>query len=229
MREAEGAVDQTAVSRVIIADDQLLVRDAFSRVIGSQPDFDVVATAEDGREAVELSAQLRPELIVMDVRMPRLDGISATAEIVAASAHPPRVLVVTTFNLDSYVFEALRAGASGFLLKDSSPEVVITALRTVARGDALIDPAATRALIGAFGARIRPAVVDDPLLRTLTARERETLALLAEGLSNAEIAAAMTVSTETAKTYVSRVLTKLGLRDRVQAVVFAHRAGISGR
>ena len=215
--------------RVLIADDQLLVRDAFSRVIGSQADFDVVGVAEDGREAVELAAHLHPALVVMDVRMPRLDGIAATAEILAASAQPPQVLVVTTFNLDSYVYEALRAGASGFLLKDARPEALLDALRTIAQGDALIDPAATRALIGAFGDRIRPPFVDDGPLRTLTARESEALALLAEGLSNAEIAEAMTVGSETAKTYVSRVLVKLGLRDRVQAVVFAHRAGITGR
>lgn len=215
--------------RVIIADDQLLVRDAFARVIGSQPDFDVVGAAADGREAVELAEQLQPDLMVMDVRMPRLDGIAATAEILAASSQPPRILVVTTFNLDSYVYDALRAGASGFLLKDASPEVFLDALRTVAKGDALIDPAATRALIGAFGDRIRPAVTDNGLLDTLTAREHEALVLLAEGLSNAEIAEAMTVGSETAKTYVSRVLLKLGLRDRVQAVVFAHRVGIAGR
>lgn len=215
--------------RVIIADDQLLVRDAFARVIGSQPDFDVVGAAADGREAVELAEQLQPDLMVMDVRMPRLDGIAATAEILAASSRPPRILVVTTFNLDSYVYDALRAGASGFLLKDASPEAFLDALRTVAKGDALIDPAATRALIGAFGDRIRPAVTDNGLLDTLTAREHEALVLLAEGLSNAEIAEAMTVGSETAKTYVSRVLLKLGLRDRVQAVVFAHRVGIAGR
>lgn len=215
--------------RVIIADDQLLVRDAFARVIGSQPDFDVVGAAADGREAVELAEQLQPDLMVMDVRMPRLDGIAATAEILAASSQPPRILVVTTFNLDSYVYDALRAGASGFLLKDASPEAFLDALRTVAKGDALIDPAATRALIGAFGDRIRPAVTDNGLLDTLTVREYEALVLLAEGLSNAEIAEAMTVGSETAKTYVSRVLLKLGLRDRVQAVVFAHRVGIAGR
>lgn len=215
--------------RVIIADDQPPVRDAFARVIGSQPDFEVAAVAQDGREAVELTARLLPDLVVMDVRMPRLDGIRATAEIVASAAEPPRVLVVTTFNLDSYVYDALKAGASGFLLKDSRPEALLDALRTVARGDALIDPAATRALIGRFGDRIRPAFTDRGPLQTLTAREQETLALLAEGLSNAEIAEAMTVGAETAKTYVSRVLLKLGLRDRVQAVVFAHRAGITGR
>ncbi|MGB3374872.1 MAG: response regulator transcription factor [Microbacterium sp.] len=215
--------------RVIIADDQLAVRDAFARVIHSQPDFEVVAVAENGREAVELAARLRPDLMVMDVRMPQLDGIAATAEIIASSAEPPRVLVVTTFNLDSSVYDALKAGASGFLLKDARPEVLLEALRTVARGDALIDPAATRALIGRFGDRIRPAFTDDRPLRTLTPREHEALALLAEGLSNAEIAEAMTVGTETAKTYVSRVLLKLGLRDRVQAVVFAHRTGITGR
>lgn len=216
-------------SRVIIADDQALVRDAFSRVIGSQPDFDVIGVAEDGREAVELAVREAPDLMVMDVRMPRLDSIAATAEILASSERPPHVLVVTTFNLDSYVYEALKSGASGFLLKDAPPEALLDALRTVARGDALIDPAATRALIGRFGERIRPAFTDDGRLRTLTAREQETLAHLAEGLSNAEIAQAMTIGGETAKTYVSRVLLKLGLRDRVQAVVFAHRAGITGR
>lgn len=214
---------------MIIADDQLPVRDAFARVVGSQPDFEVVGVAEDGREAVELTARLLPDLVVMDVRMPRLDGIRATAEIVASATEPPRVLVVTTFNLDSYVYDALKAGASGFLLKDSRPEALLDALRTVARGDAIIDPAATRALIGRFGDRIRPAFIDRGPLQMLTAREQETLALLAEGLSNAEIAEAMTVGAETAKTYVSRVLLKLGLRDRVQAVVFAHRAGITGR
>ncbi|MGP6169594.1 response regulator [Microbacterium sp. A196] len=218
---------QTA-QRVIIADDQALVRDGFARVIGSQPDFEVVGTAEDGSAAVELAALVQPDLVVMDVRMPRLDGIAATAEIIAASERPPRVLVVTTFNLDSYVYDALRAGASGFLLKDTRPEALLHALRTIARGDALIDPAATRALIGAFGDRIRPAFADDGALETLTGRELEALTLLAEGMSNAEIAEAMTVGAETAKTYVSRVLLKLGLRDRVQAVVFAHRVGIAG-
>ncbi|WP_300267796.1 response regulator transcription factor [Microbacterium sp.] len=215
--------------RVIVADDQALVREGFARVIGSQPDFEVVGIAVDGRDAVEQSARLFPDLVVMDVRMPRLDGISATAEILRASEQPPQVLVVTTFNLDSYVYDALRAGASGFLLKDAQPEALLQALRTVAKGDALIDPAATRALIGAFGDRIRPAFTDDGMLSALTAREYEALTLLAEGLSNAEIAESMTVGSETAKTYVSRVLLKLGLRDRVQAVVFAHRAGIAGR
>jgi DNA-binding NarL/FixJ family response regulator len=225
-------VDQVSAQaplRVLIADDQALVRDGFARVIGSQPEFEVVGIAEDGRAAVELAARVHPDLVVMDVRMPRLDGIAATAEIIAGSDRPARVLVVTTFNLDSYVYEALRAGASGFLLKDARPEGLLDALRTIARGDALIDPAATRALIGAFGDRIRPAFDDDGALEMLTARELETLTLLAEGMSNAEIAEAMTVGAETAKTYVSRVLVKLGLRDRVQAVVFAHRVGIAGR
>lgn len=217
------------VLRVIIADDQLPVRQAFARVIDSQSDFDVVGVAEDGIEAVESAARLRPDLMLMDVRMPRLDGIAATARIITSNEDPPRVLVVTTFNLDSYVYDALKAGASGFLLKDARPETLLDALRTVARGDALIDPAATRALIGRFGERIRPAFTQSRPLDTLTPREHETLALLAEGLSNAEIAEAMTVGAETAKTYVSRVLLKLGLRDRVQAVVFAHRAGITGR
>ena len=217
------------VLRVIIADDQLPVRQAFTRVIDSQSDFDVVGVAEDGIEAVESAARLRPDLMLMDVRMPRLDGIAATARIITSNEDPPRVLVVTTFNLDSYVYDALKAGASGFLLKDARPETLLDALRTVARGDALIDPAATRALIGRFGERIRPAFTQSRPLDTLTPREHETLALLAEGLSNAEIAEAMTVGAETAKTYVSRVLLKLGLRDRVQAVVFAHRAGITGR
>jgi DNA-binding NarL/FixJ family response regulator len=217
------------VLRVIIADDQLPVRQAFARVIDSQSDFDVVGVAEDGIEAVESAARLRPDLMLMDVRMPRLDGIAATARIITSNEDPPRVLVVTTFNLDSYVYDALKAGASGFLLKDARPETLLDGLRTVARGDALIDPAATRALIGRFGERIRPAFTQSRPLDTLTPREHETLALLAEGLSNAEIAEAMTVGAETAKTYVSRVLLKLGLRDRVQAVVFAHRAGITGR
>ena len=218
----------TAPLRVVVADDQPLVRQAFSRVISSQADFDVVGVSADGREAVETAIDLEPDLIVMDVRMPRLDGIAATREILAAAKpeRVPRILVVTTFNLDEYVYDALRAGASGFLLKDASPASLLSALRTLAAGDALIDPAATRSLIGAFGGRIRPPLLDAAPLRSLSARELETLRFLAEGRSNTEIADAMFVSRETAKSYVSRVLLKLGLRDRVQAVVFAHRTGL---
>jgi DNA-binding NarL/FixJ family response regulator len=225
------AVDLVRVThplRVLIVDDQPLVTEAYARVISSQDDLEVAGVAADGLEAVRSAERLRPDLIVMDVRMPGLDGIAATSEILASSHpdHVPRILVVTTFNLDEYVYEALRAGASGFLLKDAKPETLLDSLRTIAAGDALIDPAATRALIGAFGERIRPPLLDSAPLRALTVRELEALRLLADGRSNSEIAEAMFVSRETAKTYVSRVLSKLGLRDRVQAVVFAHRAGL---
>jgi DNA-binding NarL/FixJ family response regulator len=169
----------------------------------------------------------------MDIRMPVLDGIAATREILGAGsgsvdrARPPRILIVTTFTLDEYVFDALRAGASGFLLKDSTPDQLVDAIRTVARGDALVDPAVTRTLIGAYANRLRPRTETADAAQTLTPRERDVLRLLAQGMSNAEIAHALVVTRETAKTYVSRILLKLGVRDRVQAVVFAYRSGIA--
>jgi DNA-binding NarL/FixJ family response regulator len=217
----------TGPTTVVVADDQPLIREGLARVLNSQPDLEVVGQAVDGIQAVELVAERAPDVAILDVRMPGLDGIEATRRILAdAGEHASRILVITTFNLDAYVYEALRAGASGFLLKDAGAVKLLDAVRTVARGEALIDPAATRALIGEFGARIRPPLADRRAAAALTSRERDVLALLAKGSSNAEIAEALVVTRETVKTYVSRLLVKLGLRDRVQAVVFAYRAGL---
>lgn len=217
--------------RILVCDDQFLVRTGYAAHFAAQPDFEVVGEAGDGQAAVESAVRLRPDVVVMDVRMPVLDGIAATRRLAGPGAPAPlKVLVVTTFNLDEYVYEALRAGASGFLLKDCLPAELVDGVRTVAAGDALLDPAVTRRLIGRFAARVRP---DDPArpgadhpLAALARREREVLTLIATGLSNAEIAAALVISPETVKTYVSRILAKLQLRDRVQAVVFAYRVGL---
>jgi DNA-binding NarL/FixJ family response regulator len=217
--------------RIAIIDDQLLVRDGFARVVRAQHDMELVGIGATGRDAVSIARTQAPDVMVMDIRMPILDGIAATREILGAgfgsATRPPRILIVTTFNLDEYVFDALRAGASGFLLKDATPASLVDAIRTVARGDALVDPAVTRSLIGAYAARLRPRTESADSAVTLTPREREVLRLLAQGMSNAEIAAALVVTRETAKTYVSRVLLKLGVRDRVQAVVYAYRSGIA--
>ena len=214
-------------TRVVIADDQPLIREGVARVLSAQHDLEVAGVATDGIEAVELVAEATPDVALLDIRMPRLDGIEATRRILSGEHDAtPRILIMTTFNLDAYVYEALRAGASGFLLKDARPAKLLDAVRTVARGEALIDPGATRALIGEFGRRIRPPLADQRAAATLTAREREVLKLLADGRSNAEIADALVVTRETVKTYVSRLLLKLGLRDRVQAVVYAYRAGL---
>jgi DNA-binding NarL/FixJ family response regulator len=215
----------TDLIRVAIIDDQAAVREAFARVLGSRTDMAVVATGMNGEEAVAIAERDRPDVIVMDVRMPTLDGIAASRAI-TASGGDVRILVVTTFNLDAYVYEALQAGASGFLLKDSTPQQLVEAVRTVGRGEAIVDPAVTRALIGTHAERIRPKSERAADVQLLTAREREVLRLLASGMSNAEIADALVVTRETVKTYVSRLLAKLGLRDRVQAVVFAYRAGL---
>jgi len=212
--------------RVLVCDDQSLIRTGFATIIDAQPDMEVVGECGDGRTAVELAQRLRPDVVVMDVRMPVLDGIGATRLLAGAGvAQPVKVLVVTTFNLDEYVYEALRAGASGFLLKDAPTDQLLHGLRTVASGSALLAPEVTRQLVGTYAARIRPAeaAAGDPVL---TARELEVLRLVAEGLSNKEIAAALVISPETVKTYVSRILTKLDLRDRVQAVVYAYRRGL---
>ncbi|HWD61054.1 MAG TPA: response regulator transcription factor [Humibacter sp.] len=212
--------------RLVIVDDQQTVRDSYVRVARTRNDLEVVGTGASGHDAVRLAAAVDPDVIVMDIRMPGLDGISATRAIVEIG-NQARILVMTTFNLDEYVFEALKAGASGFLLKDASPEQFLDAIAAVARGDALIDPVVTRALIGARADRIRrrdPAVT---AIEALTPREREVLRLLAAGMSNSEIAAELVVTRETVKTYVSRLLAKLGMRDRVQAVVFAYRTGIA--
>ncbi|MEU4645815.1 response regulator transcription factor [Micromonospora sp. NPDC023814] len=215
----------TAPIRVLVCDDQELIRTGFTTIIGAQPDMEIVGECGDGRAAVDLAARLRPDVVVMDVRMPVLDGIEATRLLAGAGVpEPVKVLVVTTFNLDEYVYEALRAGASGFLLKDAPPAQLLHGIRTVATGAALLAPEVTRHLVGRYAARIRPA--EDAPDGALTPREMEVLRLIAEGLSNSEIAAALVISQETVKTYVSRILTKLDLRDRVQAVVYAYRRGL---
>ncbi|PYG02283.1 two component transcriptional regulator, LuxR family [Georgenia satyanarayanai] len=215
--------------RVVVCDDQELVRTGFATIIGAQPDLQVVGEAADGLSAVHVVARERPDVVVMDIRMPQLDGIEATRRIAGPDVSgPAKVLIVTTFNLDALVFDALRAGASGFLLKDARPAELLHAIRVVAAGESLLSPAITRGLIGRFAERVRPAESDTGALDTLTAREREVLALVAEGLSNAEIARALVISHETVKTYVSRILMKLDLRDRVQAVVLVHRLGLAG-
>ncbi|GHF54654.1 DNA-binding NarL/FixJ family response regulator [Amycolatopsis bartoniae] len=216
----------TAPVRVLVCDDQALIRTGFTTIIDAQPDLEVAGECGDGRTAVELARRLRPDVVVMDVRMPVVDGIEATRLLAGAGvAEPVKVLVVTTFNLDEYVYEALRAGASGFLVKDAPPGQLLHGIRTVATGAALLAPEVTRQLVGRYAARIRPApsTAGETML---TPREREVLHLIADGLSNSEIAATMVLSHETVKTYVSRILAKLDLRDRVQAVVYAYRHGL---
>ncbi|MFI7157620.1 response regulator [Micromonospora chalcea] len=216
----------TTPIRVLVCDDQALIRTGFTTIIDAQPDMEAVGECGDGRAAVDLAGRLRPDVVVMDVRMPVLDGIKATRLLAGAGiAQPVKVLVVTTFNLDEYVYEALRAGASGFLLKDAPPAQLLHGIRTVASGAALLAPEVTRQLVGRYAARIRPAE-GAPADVGLTPRELEVLRLIAEGLSNGEIAARLVISQETVKTYVSRILTKLDLRDRVQAVVYAYRTGL---
>ncbi|HEX3790654.1 MAG TPA: response regulator transcription factor [Pseudonocardiaceae bacterium] len=215
--------------RVLICDDQELVRTGYVTVFDAQPDMEVVGEAADGPAAVDAATRLTPDVVVMDIHMPLLDGIEATRRIAGPHvAEPPKVLVVTTFNVDKYVYEALRAGASGFLLKDAPLVELVNGVRTVARGESLLSPAVTRTLIGRFADRVRPAAAQpgaDPL-DVLAPREREVLGLIARGMSNADIAEEMVISFETVKTYVSRILSKLDLRDRVQAVVFAYRTGL---
>ncbi|WP_432183920.1 response regulator [Streptomyces tendae] len=216
----------SAPVRVVICDDQALIRTGLTTIVDAQPDLEVVGECGDGQAGVDLARELHPDVVVMDIRMPVLDGLEATRLLAGAGVeHPVKVLVVTTFNLDEYVYEALRAGASGFLLKDAPPDRLLHGIRTVAMGAALLDPDVTRRLVGRYAARIRPAegtAQDIPL----TPREMEVLRLIADGLSNSEIAAALVISPETVKTFVSRILTKLDLRDRVQAVVFAYRHGL---
>ncbi|MCA1007043.1 response regulator transcription factor [Rhodococcus hoagii] len=211
--------------RVIIADDQAMVRDGFSVLLGATPDIEVIATAGNGAEAVALTSELGPDVVLMDIRMPFLDGIEATRRIVAAGGPAPHVLVLTTFDLDEYVYQALRAGASGFLLKEASAADLADAVRTVARGDALLSPDLTRRLITEF-CRLEPRDTADDSARvhTLTARESEVLVLIASGLSNSEIASKLFVSDETVKTHVGRILGKLQLRDRTQAAIYAYES-----
>jgi RNA polymerase sigma factor (sigma-70 family) len=211
--------------RVVIADDQALVRAGFRKLLDVDPEIEVVAEAGDGLEAVETVQRLRPDVCLMDIRMPGLDGLEATRRL-ARSDSATRVLILTTFGLNEYVYEALQAGASGFLLKDSPAEDLLAGVRVVARGDALLDPAVTRSVIEGYARR--PARRDDLVqkLEQLTARELEVLELLARGLSNAEIARELVVSDGTVKTHVARVLQKLDLRDRVQAVIFSYESGL---
>jgi DNA-binding NarL/FixJ family response regulator len=212
--------------RVLLADDQPLLRTGFRMVLGAQPDLDVVGEAGDGAEAVSLARRLLPDVVLMDVRMPRMDGVAATRAIVEARL-PVRVLVLTTFDLDEYVVGALRAGASGFLAKDVPADDLVTAIRTVAAGEAVVGPRILKRLLDRFAAALPdPRETVRPALATLTEREREVLVQVARGLSNAEIARKLSVSETTIKTHVGHVLTKLGLRDRVQAVVLAYESGL---
>ncbi len=208
---------------VLIADDQALVRTGFRRLLDGEADLHVVAEAGDGTSAVAAACRHRPDVALLDIRMPVMDGIEATRRIVAAT--PTRVVILTTFDLDEYVYDGLRAGASGFLLKDAPPDQLIAALHAAAAGDALIAPSITRRLIDEFARRPRPGDAD-AAVATLTARERDVLRRLARGLSNAEIAGAMYLGEATIKTHVGNVFTKLGLRDRVQAVVYAYEHGL---
>jgi len=211
------------VIRVLLADDQALVRAGFRMILKAEPGIDVVGEAGDGAEAVSRVQELAPDVVLMDVRMPEMDGIEATRRIVGGEG-APRVLVLTTFDLDEYVYEALRAGASGFLLKDAPEEQLVAGIRIVAEGGSLFAPAVTRRLIERFAGRAPAAM--PPRLDDLTAREREVLQLVAQGLSNAEIAATLVVSEHTVKTHVAHILRKLDLRDRVQAVVLAYESGV---
>jgi DNA-binding NarL/FixJ family response regulator len=211
--------------RVLIADDQSMVRHGFRMIVGGEADMEVVAEASDGEQAVAAARRFSPDVVLMDIRMPRVDGIAATRTVLEADA-PPRVLILTTFDLDEYVYEALRAGASGFLLKNASPEDLVDAIRVVARGDALLDPAVTRQVIESF-VQARPSDTTPAAgLDDLTPREHEVLVLLARGLTNAEIAEQLVVGAGTVKSHVANVLMKLGLRDRTQAVILAYESGL---
>jgi DNA-binding NarL/FixJ family response regulator len=210
-------------TRVLVVDDQSMVRAGFRMLLAGEEDIEVVAEASNGLEAIEKAARFDPTVVLMDIRMPELDGLEATRRILAAD-RGARILILTTFDLDEYVYEALRAGASGFVLKDDSPEQLLAAIRTVAAGDALLSPTVTRRVIQKFAGMPRPAPPKE--LEELSERERDVFRLMAGGLSNAEIGQELFISETTVKTHVTHILSKLGLRDRVQAVVLAHRAGL---
>jgi DNA-binding NarL/FixJ family response regulator len=210
--------------RVLLADDERLVRAGFRMILKAEAGLEVIAEAADGLEAVKAVEELRPDVVLMDIRMPKLDGLEATRRILARPEPRTRVVVLTTFDLDQYVYEALRAGASGFLLKDAPEDQLVAAIRIAADGGAMFSPAVTRRLIEEFSRRVSPE--PPPGLAELTPREREVLRLLARGLSNQEIAAELVVSEHTAKTHVAHILSKLGLRDRIQAVVLAYESGL---
>jgi DNA-binding NarL/FixJ family response regulator len=227
--DAVGSATEAGSVSVLIVDDQALVRTGFRMILETEPGISVVGEAADGHQAVAEARRLRPDIVLMDVRMPGLDGIGATRQIAADPTSLTRVVMLTTFDMDEYVYGALHAGASGFLLKDVEPELLVAGIRAVHAGEALLAPAVTRRIIQAF--LQRPQTLDNYARRKvagLTAREREVLHLLARGLTNAEIATELFVSETTVKTHVSRVLMKLGLRDRVQAVIFAYETGLIG-
>jgi DNA-binding NarL/FixJ family response regulator len=213
------------VTRVLVVDDQAMVREGFGALLAAQPGIEVVGQAADGEEAVDAATRLGPDLVLMDVRMPRLDGLAAARRILARD-EGVRVLMLTTFDVDDYVYEALRAGASGFLLKDAPAEELVRAVRVVAGGEALLAPSVTRRLIAEFATRSVPARAVSRRVDVLTAREREVLVLVARGLSNTEIAGHLVLAEQTVKTHVGHILAKLDLRDRVQAVVLAYETGL---
>ena len=216
--------EAAAPIRVLVADDQEVVRAGFAALLDTREDITVVGTARDGRDAIDVATAKRPDVVLMDVRMPVLDGIHATRHLTTTITPPPRVIVLTTFDLDEYIYEALHAGASGFVLKDDPPEQLIAAIRTVAAGDALLSPAVTKRVIERFTHLPRPST--PPGLEDLTARELEVLRLVAQGLSNEEIGRRLFIGETTVKTHVTHVLQKLDLRDRVQVVVLAHQTGM---
>jgi len=218
----------TVITRCLIADDQAMVREGFAAVLAAQPGLQVVGLAADGADAVRLARDLEPHVVLMDVRMPVMDGLQATREILgtAGGARRPRVLMLTTFDLDDYVYAALRAGASGFLLKDATAAELVSAVRVIAAGEALLAPSVTRRLIADFARQQRQDQPPPPALDALTQRETEVLRLIARGLSNAEISGTLVIAEQTTKTYVGRILAKLNLRDRAQAVVVAYETGL---
>jgi DNA-binding NarL/FixJ family response regulator len=213
--------------RLLLVDDQALVRVGLRKILDGEPDMTVLGEAEDGKQAIAQAARLQPDVVLMDVRMPVLDGIEATRRIMQAGG-PPRVMILTTFGLDAYVYDALRAGASGFMLKDAPPEEIVAAVRIIASGDALLAPAVTRAVIEEFARGPQPPAPPEPppAVAELTPREQEVLSLMVRGHSNPEICQQLVISEATAKTHVAHILQKLGLRDRVQAVIYAYESGL---